>query len=108
MATKSTVKAKAAPKSTSAKKKKSTPSTEFKLFAPDAQEVFLVGEFNNWDSASAKMRRFKDGTCKKSVLLKPGRYEYRFLVDGQWWTDPDNGQRTANPYGGENSVIIIA
>lgn len=117
MATKSTVKAKAAPKAapksasapkkSSAPKKKNTPSTEFKLFAPDAQEVYLVGEFNNWDPAAARMRRFKDGTCKKSMQLKPGRYEYRFLVDGKWWTDPNNGERVANPYGEENSVITI-
>ncbi len=113
MAIKSTAKTKPAAKSTAtqtkstATKKKPSPSIEFKLYAPDAQEVFLVGEFNNWDPAAAKMRRFKDGTCKKSVQLKPGRYEYRFLVDGQWWTDPNNGERVSNPYGEENSVITV-
>ena len=106
MATKSLAKAKTANKGNGSAKKR-TPSIEFKLFAPEAQEVFLVGEFNNWDPNGYKMRRFKDGTCKKSVQLKPGRYEYRFLVDGQWWTDPENGEKTINPYGSENSVIHI-
>jgi len=106
MATKGAAKTKPAKKSSGSAPKK-TPSTEFKLFAPDAQEVYLVGEFNNWDPNGYKMRRFKDGTCKKSVQLKPGRYEYRFLVDGQWWTDPDSGEKAHNPYGSENSVIHI-
>lgn len=87
--------------------KRTAPSTEFKLYAPAATEVFLVGDFNNWDPSAARMRRFKDGTCKKTVPLKPGRYEYRFFVDGQWWTDPDNSQRVANPYGEENSVVVV-
>ena len=106
MATKSPTKTKSASKGNGSAKKR-TPSFEFKLFAPDAQEVFLVGEFNDWDPNGYRMRRFKDGTCKKSVPLKPGRYEYRFLVDGQWWTDPNNGEKTTNPYGSENSVINI-
>lgn len=100
-------KGKPAPKKNDVKKKKTTPSIEFKLYAPDARRVFLVGEFNDWDPTAVQMRRFKDGTCKKAMPLKPGRYEYRFLVDGQWWTDPDNGQRVANPYGEENSVVVV-
>ncbi|MEW6427514.1 MAG: isoamylase early set domain-containing protein [Thermodesulfobacteriota bacterium] len=98
MATKTTTKKAAAPKS-------NTPSVEFTLFAPEAATVFLVGDFNGWDPAASPMRRFKDGTFKKSLKLKGGRHEYLFLVDGQWWNDPANGNRAANPYGGENSVI---
>ena len=107
MVTKSPAKASSTKKSNGSAKKKN-PSIEFKLFAPDAQEVFLVGEFNSWDPNGYKMRRFKDGICRKSVQLKPGRYEYRFLVDGQWQTDPDNGEKTTNPFGSENSVITIS
>jgi 1,4-alpha-glucan branching enzyme len=106
MATKKAPQAKTVKKGNGSSKKK-LPSTEFTLFAPEAKEVFLVGEFNNWDPNGFRMRRFKDGTCKKAVQLKPGRYEYRFLVDGQWWTDPANGERTANSFGSENSVINI-
>lgn len=91
-----------------AAKSTKTPSTEFSLHAPEAQEVYVVGDFNDWNQTAAKMRRFKDGTCKKSIQLKPGRYEYLFLVDGQWWTDPQNGDRACNSYGSENSVITVA
>ena len=85
MATKKTAKTTASKtkKKTPATKKavkKSSPSTEFTLFAPDASEVFLCGDFNNWNATDFKARRFKDGTWKKSVKLKPGHYEYLFLV----------------------------
>lgn len=90
------------------KSKKNIPSYEFTLYAPEAQEVYLVGDFNNWDGSDFRMRKFKDGVCKKKVKLKPGRYEYRFVVDGDWWCDPANASRQANNYGSENSVIIIS
>nr|MBF0223032.1 isoamylase early set domain-containing protein [Desulfobulbaceae bacterium] len=87
--------------------KKSLPSTEFSLFAPDASEVFLIGDLTNWNTTEFKMRKFKDGNWKKMVTLKPGRYEYLFLVDGEWWTDPENPDSTGNPFGSKNSVITI-
>ena len=88
-------------------RKKAVPSTEFTIHAPDAREVHLVGEFNDWNGADYKMRRFKDGTWKKKVKLPPGRYEYRFVVDGAWWTDPENPERERNAFGSENSVANV-
>ena len=87
--------------------KKSAPSHEFALSAPEAATVYLVGDFNHWDDGKDKMRKMKDGIHKKSIKLKPGRYEYRFVVDGQWWTDPGNENRCASPYGTDNSVLYI-
>jgi len=96
-ATKPSVKAKKAP----------TPSTTFSLYAPEAREVFLIGDFNDWQTDNLKAKKFKDGTWKKSVQLKPGIYHYLFLVDGQWWTDPANQSRMRNPFGTENSVVEV-
>ncbi|HIJ79862.1 MAG: isoamylase early set domain-containing protein [Desulfobulbaceae bacterium] len=94
-------------KTTKQKTKKTIPSTEFSLIAPEANEVYLVGDFNQWNGDGFRMRKFKDGSCKKTVKLSPGRHEYRFVVDGQWCTDPINKERCANPFGSENSVIVI-
>ena len=90
-------------------KKKTIPSTEFSLFAPDATEVYLAGDFNGWESDSKdyKLRKFKGDIWKKKVTLKPGRYEYQFVVDGQWWCDPENDNRVTNPYCTENSVVEV-
>jgi 1,4-alpha-glucan branching enzyme len=89
--------------------RKTIPSTEFSVHAPNANEIFLAGDFNNWqnDSKDFRLRKFRDGTWKKMVKLKPGVYEYQFVVDGRWWTDPAHKNRIANPYGTENSVKVV-
>lgn len=84
-----------------------TTGHEFSLMAPEAGEVFVVGDFNDWKNGKDKLRKFKTGLHKKNVKLQPGRYEYRFVVDGNWWTDPANEQRCRNAYGEDNSVLEI-
>jgi len=104
-----------AKKSTPAKSSKkttgsrtATPSIEFKLVAPDAKDVYLVGDFNDWNASQYRLRRYKDGVYKKKLQLKPGRYQYLFLVDGEWWTDPEHLERTPNPFDSENSIITVS
>ncbi len=102
-------------KAVTAKKKpvkrvrKTIPSTEFKFFADGAKEIFVAGDFNNWESDSKdhRMRKYKDNVWKKKLKLKTGRYEYQFVVDGQWCIDPENQNRQPNPYCTENSVLIV-
>ena len=86
----------------------SIPTTEFKLHAPQAKEVFLAGEFNDWNPTEYRLQRDKDGIYKKKLQLKPGRYQYLFRVDGEWRTDPEHPERTTNPFGSENSVITVS
>ena len=95
---------------TAATKKTTTgiPSIDFKLVAPDAKDVYLVGEFNDWNTSQYRLRRYKDGTYKKKLQLKPGHYQYLFLVDGEWWIDPEHLERTPNPFGSENSFIDVS
>lgn len=79
----------------------------FKLHAPDAARVSLAGDFNSWDPARHPLRRFSDGLWKKMVSLSPGRYEYRFLVDGEWHNDPECTICAPNPFGSDNCVLIL-
>lgn len=80
--------------------KKST----FELMAPAAKKVALSGSFNSWDAKGIAMKKSKTGLWKAGVSLNPGRYEYKFIVDGQWWTDPTNSNTSTNSYGTTNSV----
>ena len=97
------------PRTAAVKKTKThTPSIEFKLVAPGAKAVYLVGEFNDWNASQYRLRRYKDGVYKKKLQMKPGRYQYLFLVDGEWLTDPEHLEKTPNPFGSENSVITVS
>lgn len=55
----------------------------FKVFAPQARSVCLVGDFNKWDPGSHPMRDKGHGIWQRALLLIPGRYGYGFLVNGQ-------------------------
>jgi len=54
----------------------------FLINAPDAEEVFLLGDFNNWDPVKHPMKKEKSAVWKKGIMVSPGRYEYKFLVNG--------------------------
>ena len=56
--------------------------------APEASQVFLAGDFNDWNSYSHPMARQKDGSWSLQVALNHGHHHYHFLVDGKPALDP--------------------
>jgi len=75
--------------------------------APAAEEVCVAGTFNNWSADSAPLKPARDGNWSIQLNLKAGRYEYRFVVDGEWQDDPGAAESVPNPYGGRNAVLKI-
>ena len=61
-------------------------SIEFVLRMPKAHQVILMGDFNNWNPKTHPMRKDENGEWRKTVLMFPGRYEYRFWADGDGTT----------------------
>jgi hypothetical protein len=74
----------------------------FTIRAPGAKEVYLVGDFNNWNATVEKMERFGD-TFEISLYMVEGSYRYKFIVDGDWIVDPDN---PGNPKRGSPLVLV--
>lgn len=83
---------------------KSKKRVYFRLQAPNAKEVNVLGSFNDWEKRPLKKQ--KDGEWSTWTNLAPGRYEYRFMVDGQWQNAPES-ETVANEYGSENSVLKV-
>ena len=79
----------------------------FTLNNPDAEEVILIGDFNNWNNKKHQMKKYEGEVWKKMVMIPPGRCEYKFLVDGQWMLDPNNDQKCSNCFGSYNNIRII-
>jgi 1,4-alpha-glucan branching enzyme len=79
----------------------------FTLIAPDAKHVYLAGSFNNWDTHCTPLSRGINGEWSGYLPLKPGHYEYRFVVDGVWKDDPDASASVPNPFGSTNSVLFV-
>lgn len=81
---------------------------DFTLNLQDAKEVHLVGDFNNWSvSKDSLLWQKESGVWQKRMALEPGRYRYKYVIDGRWTIDPSNDQVESNPYGGMDSVLEI-
>ncbi|OIP65004.1 MAG: hypothetical protein AUK29_03395 [Nitrospirae bacterium CG2_30_53_67] len=80
---------------------------EFRISAPDANWVGIAGDFNGWRPDVLKAKRSRDGIWKIQTMVPSGKYEYKFVVDGKWITDPSCPKKVANSFGTENSVLEI-
>jgi len=80
----------------------------FSISAPEAKEVYLAGDFNQWQLGDFGRMEPDKGTWRKKLRLMPGnRYHYRFVIDGQWTEDPNNPVQETNPYGQKDSLIEL-
>jgi 1,4-alpha-glucan branching enzyme len=75
--------------------------------APEAREVQVAGNFNDWHPEATPLKNTGDGKWVARLSLRAGQYEYRFVVDGRWSEDSQASQRVANSHGGFNSVLIV-
>ncbi|MBL0714900.1 MAG: glycogen-binding domain-containing protein [Desulfosarcina sp.] len=72
-----------------------------------AHEVAVSGDFNKWNLTSHLMKSDGNGLWQKIMILPPGQYEYKFLVDGRWRTDPNNPDKCTNCFGTFNNVLRV-
>ncbi len=71
-----------------------------------ADRIFLVGDFNQWSLTATPMCQERDGVWRVTVDLPSGcRYEFRYLIDGQWKTDAHADGFATNIYGTDNSIV---
>ena len=78
---------------------------EFKLYAPQAKKVSVAGSFNKWNPKDVSAKKDSQGNWTAKVSLKPGKWEYKFVVDGNWVNDPRSPSTTGNAFGTQNSVL---
>ena len=73
---------------------------------PDAQRVFLLGDFNNWDPAACAM--VKEGAAFRATLrLHSGTYTYKFLIDGEERHDPRAEQQVWKGPSDMRSIVRV-
>ena len=94
----------AAPKAAKAVEK----SVVLAMRAAVGEAVGLAGSFNQWNPTGKKMLDQKnEGVYTASIKLAPGRYEYKFVIDGTWCADPENLDFVRNEHGTLNSVVVV-
>jgi diguanylate cyclase (GGDEF)-like protein len=76
--------------------------------ADSVKIAHVVGEFNNWETGVDVMARGEDGAWRIRLALAPGRYEYKFVLNQDWYlADPGCHETVADSYGGKNSVMRV-
>ena len=80
----------------------------FVIEAPAAEDIHVVGDFNGWEvSDESKLARRENGYWEKLVKLEPGRYRYKFVVDGEWTLDARNQACERNDFGTFDSITEV-
>jgi hypothetical protein len=59
----------------------------------NSRKVYIAGSFNNWNTLQTPLTKVSTGWTA-DLRLKPGKYTYKFVVDGRWIADPVNNQYT--------------
>lgn len=74
----------------------------------ECKDVRIAGDFTDWDKGAIEMSKSgRSGEWVASVRVSSGEHQYRFLLDGNWYTDPTT-EHVANPFGGENSILRVS
>jgi serine protease AprX len=74
-----------------------------------AERVALAGDFNGWNAHTTHFAKTAEGIWRAEIdSPPPGRYYYKFVVNGERWTDdPSNGLKAPDNYGGFNSILHV-
>jgi 1,4-alpha-glucan branching enzyme len=74
---------------------------------PEALEVYVTGDFADWDPRAHPMTLSADGTWQATLPLTEGDHAYKFVVDGAWLADPANPETVDDGQGGVNSLARV-
>jgi hypothetical protein len=79
------------------------------LRQPGARSVSVAGDFNGWNPTQTQLERSEGGVWTATIPLKPGRYQYMFVIDGkQWIADPLAAEGAGDGFGAQNAVLDVA
>jgi chromosome partitioning protein len=70
-------------------------------------DLKVAGDFNDWEPDKDVTTSLSDGIISKTFSARPGTYQYRLIIDGNWQEDLNNPNRVTNEFGETNSVLIV-
>jgi 1,4-alpha-glucan branching enzyme len=74
----------------------------------NARQVSIAGTFNDWRPGLSRVTAKGDGKWQTELLLAPGEYEYRLVVDGDWMRDPNCAEQRPDDYSANSVLPVLA
>ncbi|HXX65420.1 MAG TPA: redoxin domain-containing protein [Bacteroidota bacterium] len=79
-------------------------NVEFSYKDENAHRVEVAGDFSNWKPIALYTY---EGKFRRRITLRPGTYQYKFLVDNALTLDPGNSSTVRTPENYENNVLMV-
>jgi len=79
----------------------------FRIRAPGADLVSVIGDFNGWDPERHPMREAGNGWWEIALPVGPGARQYAFVIDGEIVTPPMAESTVEDGFGGRNGLLGI-
>ncbi|MEC4049496.1 isoamylase early set domain-containing protein [Flavobacterium sp. SUN046] len=81
----------------------------FSVAAKEANNVAVVGDFNNWNAIDGELSKLKNGTFKAVFdLPKDHSFEYKYIIDGTYVNEPEADSYRWNEFANaDNSVLEL-
>jgi len=81
--------------------------TLFQTVSPNAREVEIAGDFNQWVPEPLVRRGGQEGLWQKVLPLMHGHVRYKFIIDGEWQVDPFYPVHRENAFGSQDTYLEI-
>jgi len=79
---------------------------KFCALSENPKTVAVAGDFSDWNAL--QMEKKNDNSWVITLKVKPGKYQYSFVIDGkEWIPDPDSPRQVSDGFGGVNSVLVV-
>lgn len=74
-----------------------------------AESAVISGDFNDWSTEAAPMKKLKNGSFSVTLTLRSNSsYSFRYVLDANVWVnDPEADSYATNDYGEKNSVVTV-
>jgi hypothetical protein len=79
----------------------------FRLYAPDANHVVLVADFNGWDPTVHPLCQAGGGWWELEIQLPAGSHQYAYIVDGKTISPPDAEVTVDDGFGEKNGLLRV-
>jgi len=79
----------------------------FRIYAPSASHISLIGNFNNWNPNIDVLKKNEDGYFELEKKVAPGKHIYQYRVDGENRYDKNNNQLKFHKIFGSVSYFLV-